>query len=74
MATFDALTVDGSGTVWRPRSTGRCASSRILRPTATTSSNACLTIPDDTATPAPTFTATLATDACTLFGPMRRRR
>jgi len=69
MATFDALTVDVSGTVTTPQ----IGWAQCLEPNPPANgndvSNACLTIPDDTTSPAPTFTATLATDACTLFGP-----
>ena len=69
MATFDALTVDVSGTIAAPQIDW----AQCLEPNPPANgndvSNACLTIPDDTAAPAPTFTGTLATDACTLFGP-----
>ena len=69
MATFDALTVDVSGTIAAPQIDW----AQCLEPNPPANgndvSNACLTIPDDTTAPAPTFTATLATDACTLFGP-----
>ena len=69
MATFDALTVDVTGTIAAPQiSWAQC-----LEPNPPANgndvSNACLTIPDDPTAPAPTFTATLATNACTLFGP-----
>lgn len=69
MATFDALTVDVSGTIGAPQI--NWAQCLAPNPPANGNdvSNACLTIPDDTTAPAPTFTATLAADACTLFGP-----
>jgi hypothetical protein len=69
-ATFDALTVDASGTVMAPPINWALCLAPNPPANGNDVSNACLSIPDDTATPAPTFTATLATDACTLFGPI----
>lgn len=69
MATYDALTVDVTGTVAAPEINW----AQCLEPNPPANgndvSNACLTIPDDTTAPAPTFSAALATNACTLFGP-----
>jgi hypothetical protein len=69
MVTYDALTVDVPGTVTAPQ----IAWAQCLLPNPPANgndvSNGCLTIPDDTATPAPTFMAAVSTDACTLFGP-----
>ena len=69
MISYDALTVDVSGTVTAPQ----IGWAQCLAPNPPANgndvSNACLTIPDDTATPAPTFMAAIPTDACTLFGP-----
>jgi hypothetical protein len=69
MATFDALTVDMTGTIAAPAIDW----AQCLAPNPPANgndvSNTCLTIPDDTTAPAPTFTATLASNACTLFGP-----
>jgi hypothetical protein len=70
MATFDALTVDGSGTVMAPQINWALCLAPNPPANGNDVSNVCLSIPDDTATPAPTFTATLASDACTLFGPI----
>ena len=69
MAIFDALTVDVTGTVAAPQINW----AQCLEPNPPANgndvSNACLKIPDDTTAPASTFTGTLATNACTLFGP-----
>ena len=69
MATYDALTVDVNGTVVAPEITWALCLEPNPPANGNDVSNACLSIPDDTAEPAPTFTATLATNACTLFGP-----
>jgi hypothetical protein len=69
LITYDALTVDVTGTVAAPQiSWAQCL---LPNPPSNGNdvSNACLGIPDDSATPAPTFMAAIPTDACTLFGP-----
>jgi hypothetical protein len=65
---YDALTVDAEGTVAAPAI--RWAQCLVPNPPANGNdvSNDCLQIADD-AGPAPTFTAPLPGNACTLFGP-----
>jgi hypothetical protein len=65
---YDALTVDIGGTVDAPGI--RWAQCLVPNPPANGNdvSSGCLQLPDD-AGPAPTFTATLPANACTLFGP-----
>ena len=69
MVTYDALVVDTNGTVTNP--TMGWAQCLIPDPPANGNdfSSGCLSIPDDTTAPSPTFTAPLPADACTLFGP-----
>jgi hypothetical protein len=69
MATYDALTVDVTGTVVAPELNWALCLEPNPPANGNDVSSVCLTIPDDTTTPAPTFTATLSTNACTLFGP-----
>jgi len=69
MATYDALTVDVTGTVAAPEINWALCLEPNPPANGNDVANACLTIPDDTTTPAPTFTATLSSNACTLFGP-----
>lgn len=65
---YDALTVDVGGTFAAPAI--NWAQCLVPNPPANGNdvSNGCLQIPDD-AGPAPTFTATLPANDCTLFGP-----
>ncbi len=65
---YDALTVDIGGTV--PAPAINWAQCLVPNPPANGNdvSSGCLQIPDD-AGPAPTFTATLPANDCTLFGP-----
>ncbi len=68
MVTYDALAVDVTGTVASPPiDWAQCL---LPNPPANGNavSNGCLGIPDD-AGPSATFAATLASDACMLFGP-----
>jgi hypothetical protein len=69
MATYDALTVDVTGTVTDPQIDWALCLAPNPPANGNDVANACLTIPDDTTMPAPTFTATLSSNACTLFGP-----
>ena len=69
MAIYDALTVDVTGTVAAPAINWALCLEPNPPANGNDVSNACLTIPDDTTTPAPTFTTTLSSNACTLFGP-----
>ena len=69
MATYDALTVDVTGTVAAPAIDWALCLEPNPPANGNDVANACLTSPDDTTTPAPTFTATLSSNACTLFGP-----
>ncbi len=69
MATYDALTVDVSGTVAAPQINWALCLAPNPPANGNDVADACLTIPDDTTMPAPTFTATLSSNACTLFGP-----
>ncbi len=69
MATYDALTVDVTGTVAAPAIDWALCLAPNPPANGNDVADACLTIPDDTTTPAPTFTATLSSNACTLFGP-----
>jgi hypothetical protein len=69
MATYDALTVDLTGTVAAPQIDWALCLAPNPPANGNDVANACLTIPDDTTMPAPTFTATLSSNACTLFGP-----
>ncbi len=69
MVTYDALVVDTNGTVTDPPiGWAQCL---IPNPPANGNdfSSGCLSIPDDTTAPSPTFTAPLPANACTLFGP-----
>lgn len=69
IVTYDALTVDLTGTVAAPAvGWAQCLA---INPPANGNdvSDACFTTPDDTTAPAPTFTAALAANACTIFGP-----
>ena len=69
VVTYDALVVDTNGTVTNP--TMGWAQCLIPDPPANGNdfSSGCLSIPDDTTAPSPTFTAPLPASACTLFGP-----
>ncbi len=69
MVTYDALVVDTNGTV--ANAAFGWAQCLIPDPPANGNdvSSGCLSIPDDTTAPSPTFTAPLPADACTLFGP-----
>ena len=69
VVTYDALVVDPNGTVANP--TFGWAQCLIPDPPANGNdfSSGCLSIPDDTTAPSPTFTAPLPANACTLFGP-----
>ena len=70
MATYDALMVDVTGTVVALEIDWALCLAPNPPANGNDVSDVCLTIPDDTAAPVPTFTATLATNACTLFGPV----
>ena len=69
MVTYDALTVDVTGTVASPAIDW----AQCLEPDPPAFPNdvsdACLTIPDDTTAPAPTFTAIPDINDCSIFGP-----
>jgi hypothetical protein len=69
MVTYDALAVDVTGTVASPPIDW----AQCLEPDPPAFGNdvsdACLTIPDDTAAPAPTFSAIPDINDCSVFGP-----
>ena len=69
MVTYDALVVDTNGTV--ASASFGWAQCLVPDPPANGNdvSSGCLSIPDDTTAPSPTFTAALPANACTLFGP-----
>lgn len=69
VVTYDALVVDTNGTV--ADAAFGWAQCLIPDPPANGNdvSSGCLSIPDDTTAPSPTFTAPLPANACTLFGP-----
>ena len=69
MVTYDVLVVDTAGTISDP--TIGWAQCLIPDPPANGNdvSSGCLSIPDDTTAPSPTFAAPLPANACTLFGP-----
>jgi len=69
MVTYDALTVDVTGTVASPAIDW----AQCLEPDPPAFPNdvsdACLTVPDDTTAPAPTFSAIPDINDCSVFGP-----
>ncbi len=69
VVTYDALVVDTKGTI--ADAAFGWAQCLIPNPPANGNdvSSGCLSIPDDTTAPSPTFTAPLPANACTLFGP-----